>query len=100
MPAHVDTFQIRKPLHFGQVAELTGIPKEELSDLNPQYVKEIIPGNGSKSYLLRIPYNYTNAFVDNEKDIYTYKDSLFFNPIVYNETKNVTQSTTITHKVS
>ena len=99
MPAHVDTFQIRKPLHFGQVAELTGIPKEELSDLNPQYVKEIIPGNGSKSYLLRIPYNYTNAFVDNEKDIYTYKDSLFFNPIVYNETKNVTQSTTITHKV-
>lgn len=99
MPAHVDTFEIRKPLHFGQVAELTGIPKEELSDLNPQYVKEIIPGNGNKSYLLRIPYNYTNAFVDNEKEIYTYKDSLFFNPIVYNETKNATQSTSITHKV-
>ena len=99
MPAHVDTFEIRKPLHFGQVAELTGIPKEELADLNPQYVKEIVPGNGNKSYLLRIPYNYTNAFVDNEQLIYSYKDSIFFNPIVYNESKSITQSTTITHKV-
>lgn len=99
MPAHVDTFEIRKPLHFGQVAELTGIPKEELADLNPQYVKEIVPGNGNKSYLLRIPYNYTNAFVDNEQLIYSYKDSIFFNPIVYNESKSVTQSSTITHKV-
>ena len=100
MPAHVDTFEIKKPLHFEQIAELVGISKQEVSDLNPQYVKEIIPGNANKTYILRIPYNYTNAFVDKEKEIYTYKDSIFFNPIVFNETKaRVSNNETITHKV-
>jgi membrane-bound lytic murein transglycosylase D len=100
MPAHVDTFEIKKPLHFEQISELVGISKQEVSDLNPQYVKEIIPGNANKTYILRIPYNYTNAFVDKEKEIYSYKDSIFFNPIVLSEAKaRVSSNETITHKV-
>ncbi len=91
---------LQKPLHFEQISELVGISKQEVSDLNPQYVKDIIPGNANKTYILRIPYNYTNAFVDKEKEIYTYKDSIFFNPIVFNETKaRVSNNETITHKV-
>lgn len=103
MPAHVDTFIITKPLHFGQISELMGISKEELSDFNPQYIKEIIPGN-NQGNILRLPFYYTNAFIDKEKVVYSYKDSIFFNPIVYNETKasNRTSSnrgSSITHKV-
>lgn len=104
MPAHVDTFIIKKPLHFGQISELLGISKEELSDFNPQYIKEIIPGS-VQGNILRLPFNYTNVFVDNEKEVYTYKDSIFFNPIVYNETKassnraSTNNSSSITHKV-
>lgn len=80
MPAHVDTFIVRKPLHFGQISEVLGIPKEEVASLNPQYINEIIPAS-DKGYVLRLPYNYTSAFVECEDSIYRYKDSLFFNPI-------------------
>ncbi len=100
MPAHVDTFMIKKPLHFGQISELLDIPKEVISDHNPQYINEIIPGN-SRGNILRLPYNYTNLFIDNENEIYSYKDSIFFNPIIYNHTKNSSSnsSSSITHTV-
>ena len=100
VPAHVDTFMIRKPLHFGQISELLGIPKDVIGDHNPQYIKEVIPGN-EKGNILRLPYTYTNSFIDNEKDIYTYKDSIFFNPIVFNESKAAATSarSSVTHVV-
>ena len=101
MPAHVDTFMIHKNLHFEQISEVIGIPVPELRQLNPQYLRDIIPGD-SKGMLLRLPYNYTAAFVDNEKTIYNYKDSIFFNPIVYSRYKSGDEgggSTRIYHKV-
>ena len=99
MPAHVDTFLIHKPLHFGQISELLGIPKEDILNLNPQYTKEIIPGSPD-GMVLNLPFNYTTAFVDNEQSIYTYKDSIFFNPLVYSETKlKETERSSVTHKV-
>jgi len=86
MPAHVDTFMIHKPLHFGQISEVVGVPVEELQNLNPQYIKQIIPGS-SEGMVLNLPYQYTTNFVNSEDSIYTYKDSLFFNPIIFKETK-------------
>lgn len=79
MPAQVDTFEIRKNLHLGQVSELVGIPMEELKSLNPQYIQDIIPGN-SKTYVLRLPYNYSSAFIAHEDSIYTYRHEYFMNP--------------------
>lgn len=100
LPAHVDTFQVRKNLHFKQISEYVGVPMESLKTLNPQYVKDIIPGN-EKPYILVLPYNYTVAFVEKEDSVYTYKDSVFFNPIVYNDIKNskVQSSSKFYHKV-
>ncbi|MBR6465948.1 MAG: transglycosylase SLT domain-containing protein, partial [Bacteroidales bacterium] len=101
MPAHVDTFMIHKNLHFEQISEVIGIPVQELRQLNPQYLRDIIPGD-SKGMLLRLPYNYTAPFVDNEQTIYNYKDSIFFNPIVYSRYKSGDEgggSTRIYHKV-
>lgn len=86
MPAHVDTFMIHKPLHFGQISEVVGVTVEELQNLNPQYIKQIIPGS-PEGMVLNLPYQYTTTFVNNEDSIYTYKDSLFFNPIIFKETK-------------
>ena len=79
MPIHVDTFKINKQLHLKQVAELTGAPLEELKNLNPQYRHDIIPGN-SREYILRLPYTYTNAFIEHEDSVYTHKYDEFFNP--------------------
>ncbi len=97
LPAHVDTFMIYKPLHFGQISELVGISKEELSDLNPQYTKEIIPGSEG-GMILNLPFNYTSAFVDKEQIIYGYKDSLYFNTINESKTSSF-ENTSITHTV-
>ena len=87
MPAHVDTFRINKMLHLKQVSELTGAPLEELKNLNPQYRHEIIPGN-EREYILRIPYNYTNAFIDCEDSLYRHKADVYFNPTTIKRIKD------------
>jgi membrane-bound lytic murein transglycosylase D len=79
LPAQVDTFLIRKNLHFGQIHELVGIPIEVLESMNPQYIRDIIPGN-SKEYILRIPYSYSGEFIAHEDSLYTYKKDFYFDP--------------------
>ena len=79
MPVQVDTFKINKQLHLKQVADLTGAPLEELKNLNPQYRHDIIPGT-SREYILRLPYNYTNAFIEQEDSIYRHKVDEYLNP--------------------
>ena len=79
MPAHVDTFHIRKMLHFQQVSELTGVSVDMLRNLNPQYVHDIVPGN-EKEYVLRLPYQYSGKFIEHEDSLYTYKAKELFSP--------------------
>ena len=102
LPVQVDTFKIHKNLHFKQISELVGIPLETIKSLNPQYVNDIIPGNEKSDYTLRIPYNYTAAFVDNEDSVYAFKEDIYFTPVIYNrikEDKMLSESRTIYHKV-
>ena len=98
MPVHVDTFRINRMLHFKQVSELAGIPMADLKNLNPQYKHEIIPGN-EKEYILRIPYNYTNSFIDHEDSLYAYKADEFFNPVVIKKIKDGGDGERIVHRV-
>ena len=86
LPVQIDTFEIRKNLHFQQVSDLVGIPVEQLEELNPQYIKDIVPGN-SKPYILRIPYNYSSAFIANEDSLYTHRAEELFNPQTLEGTK-------------
>ena len=98
MPVHVDTFRINRMLHFKQVSELAGIPLADLKNLNPQYKHEIIPGN-EKEYILRIPYNYANSFIDHEDSLYAYKADEFFNPVVIKKIKDGGDGERIVHRV-
>ena len=98
MPAHVDTFRINKMLHLKQVSELTGAPLDELKNLNPQYRHEIIPGN-DREYILRIPYKYTTAFIDNEDSLYRHKADVYFNPVTIKKIKDGGDGERIVHKV-
>ena len=77
MPAHVDTFMVNKNLHFRQVSEVIGIPIDDLRDLNPQYYKDIVPG-AQGDQVLRLPFNYSNAFLDSQDTIYKYKAAEMF----------------------
>ena len=98
LPAPVDTFRINKMLHLKQVSELTGAPLDELKNLNPQYRHEIIPGN-SKEYILRIPYQYTNAFIDNEDSLYRHKADMYFNPVTLKKIQDGGDGERITYRV-
>ncbi|MCR4844162.1 MAG: LysM peptidoglycan-binding domain-containing protein, partial [Bacteroidales bacterium] len=77
MPVYVDTFHIHKNLHFRQISEVLGIPLDDVRDLNPQYYSDIVPGAGSDE-VLRLPFNYTSAFLDMQDSIYRYKTDVLF----------------------
>ena len=98
MPAHVDTFRINKMLHLKQVSELTGAPLELLKNLNPQYRHEIIPGN-DREYILRLPYQYTNAFIDCEDSLYRHKADIYFNPTTIKKIKDGGDGERIVYRV-
>ncbi len=101
LPAHVDTFKVNKNLHFEQISAVVGISVEELKNYNPQYVQNIIPGSGGEC-ILQLPYTYTIPFVEKEKEVYAYKDSIYFNPVTKKNIKEGTSSVgggQITHKV-
>ena len=98
MPEHVDTFQINKMLHLKQVSELTGAPLEDLKNLNPQYKHEIIPGN-DREYILRVPFRYTNAFLENEDSLYRHKADVYFNPVTIKKIKDGGDGERIVYRV-
>ena len=107
-PPQVDTFHIGGNLHFGQIAECTGISMDMLRNLNPEYVKDIIPGK-TKTRVIKLPYSFSGAFIDVQDTIYAYKDSIFFDPVRVKEVAAGTSkvassrssggSTCITYKV-
>ena len=101
MPPHLDTIAVNKMLHFEQIAHYTGISVEELRTHNPQYIHDIIPGV-ERQYILRLPYQYTPSFIDNEAAIYKYRDSIYFNPSTLKKLQNnssIGDGERITHKV-
>lgn len=98
IPIAVDTFRINKNLHLRQIADLTGAPIDELKNLNPQYRHEIIPGN-EREYILRLPYNYTNAFIEYEDSVYRHKVDEYFNPVTIKKIKDGGDGELIIYKV-
>ena len=67
-----DTFMISKMMHLQQVAEVLDIDIEHLRMLNPQYKREIIPGNIQPS-VLKLPVSATCSFIDKEDTLYTHR---------------------------
>lgn len=72
-----DTVMIASNLHFQQIADVCGVPMDELRSLNPQYKKDIIPGE-SMPCTLRLPQEDLGLFLANEDSVYKYKADEFF----------------------
>lgn len=79
-PLASDTIMVTENLHLAQVSEVLGIPVELLRDMNPQYRADIVPVNDGPPMALRLPLEQSSRFIDLEKEIYAYKDSVYFNP--------------------
>lgn len=79
MPALTDTIMVHQRIHLEQVADVLNMPIEEVRLLNPQYRKDIVPGD-IKPYALCLPINYTSNFIEKYNQIVAYKaDSLIYN---------------------
>ena len=87
-------------LHFEQIAHFTGASIEELRTHNPQFLHDIIPGT-EREYILQLPYQYTNSFIDHEDEIYAWKDSVYFSPAAMKKIQQGVSSgsTRIVHRV-
>lgn len=79
LPLYCDTIVIREQLHLKQVAEVMGLPVDQLRDLNPQYRYDIVPATAKQPYALKVPQSMATAFIDLQDSIFSYKDSVFFN---------------------
>lgn len=98
LPSVTDTFKVHKMLHFKQIEDLTGLSVQTLRNLNPQYRHDIVPGN-EREYILRIPFKYSNAFIDHEDSLYSHKADIYFNPVTIKKIKDGGDGQRIVYKV-
>jgi membrane-bound lytic murein transglycosylase D len=67
-----DTVHVHQWMHFDQIAAVTGISVATLRDLNPQYRRDIVPGN-ERTCTLKLPVAYVNSYIDGEEQIAQYR---------------------------
>lgn len=67
-PLVTDTVSVSKRIHFQQIADVLQIPVEEIRILNPQYIKDIIPGD-IHPYTLTLPTQQIAAYILSEDSI-------------------------------
>ncbi|MDE6276536.1 MAG: transglycosylase SLT domain-containing protein [Muribaculaceae bacterium] len=67
-PVVVDTVHVTRRVHFQQISDVMDIPMEEIRALNPQYRRDLIPGD-IKPYPLVLPSLQTLAYIANEDSI-------------------------------
>lgn len=69
MPVQTDTVIVRERVSFSDVSSVLKISVDELRILNPQYRRDIVPGN-SGVYSLRLPNHVATQFIDLQDSIY------------------------------
>lgn len=77
LPDATDTIQVSHNVHFQQIADICGVDVDMLKSLNPQYKRDIIPGD-SKPQTLRLPQNYIGTFIEKQDTIFTHRANEFF----------------------
>ncbi len=79
-PIITDSIHVTKRVHLQQIADVLNIPIEELRVLNPQFRKDVIPGD-NRPYSLVLPsmqvYSYLiseDSIVSHDYKLYTHRD--------------------------
>jgi membrane-bound lytic murein transglycosylase D len=99
MPLATDTVMVNQAIHFDQIAEVLSMDKELIRALNPQYKRDIVPGN-TQSRAIKLPLLQTYAFVEKEQTIANHRKDDFFSNRMYVDNKTAGGATEkITHKV-
>lgn len=73
----LDTIHVSREMHFAQIAGVLELPIDELRRLNPQFKRDVIPGN-HKSYALVLPTQKMYAFIENKEAITNFDRHRYF----------------------
>lgn len=71
-----DTVQVNHRVHFNQIAEVLNIPIDEIRMLNPQFRKDIIPGD-NHPYQLVLPSQQCLSYIMSEEAILAHDAELY-----------------------
>ncbi|MDR3251518.1 MAG: LysM peptidoglycan-binding domain-containing protein [Tannerella sp.] len=94
-----DTIVVNRALHFDQIADILKMDKEAIRFYNPQYKREIVPGNIQPS-ILRLPLDKTRDFFENEASLYEHRlEELLANCTPVDPGNPENRKEKITHKV-
>jgi membrane-bound lytic murein transglycosylase D len=74
LPLQTDTVVVNRDVHLEQIAAVLELDIEMLRSLNPQYRRDIVPGN-TKAYAIRLPMADAVRFIDLQDSIYNYRTS-------------------------
>ena len=74
LPSQSDTVMVHRDVHLEQIAGVIGTDADLLRSLNPEYRRDVVPGN-TKPCAIRMPLADTGKFIDNEDSIYNYRVS-------------------------
>lgn len=74
LPLQTDTVVVNRDVHLEQIAAVLELDIEMLRSLNPQYRRDIVPGN-TKKYAIRLPMADAVRFIDMQDSIYNYRTS-------------------------
>lgn len=77
LPLTTDTIQVDERIHLKQVADVLQIPMELLRGLNPQYRRDIVPGDTAHLRPLCLPTQQTYAFIDVKDSIVNYQSEIY-----------------------
>ena len=94
LPLHVDTIHLHKDVHLGVASSITGIPIEQLRQLNPQFRTDVVPAS-SRDYALGLPSAKASLFIRYEDSIYR----LSRDTIAKRSVMSPSSSTVVYHKV-
>lgn len=71
-----DTIMVKNYVHFNQISSVLNIPIDEIRMLNPQFRKDIIPGD-YRPYALTLPTQQCLSYIMSEKRILDYDRDLY-----------------------
>lgn len=73
IPVECDTVMVNRMVHFEQIAHCLNLPMEVVESLNPQYIRDIVPGSLEKPHSITLPANKAISFLERQDSIFAYK---------------------------
>ena len=89
-PIITDSIHVTKRVHLKQISDVLNIPVEELRVLNPQYRKDIIPGD-TRPYSLVLPSMQVYSYLMSEDSIVSHDYKLYARRDMVEPTLNPTE---------